>query len=926
MVSNPIDITLSNILESTSVTATVTNTSGVMVSGKLHFALIERHIPYLWQSMNELDFVLRDMLPDANGEDITLAPDQTINSSRAYTIQPGWNPDECRMVVFFQAADKEIYQGAEIQLEEDPHPSITSHPQGDAICLGDTRELSVTASGMGPFNYQWYQGNSGDTSTPVGTNSSSFTTPALMSTTKYWVRVSNAYGSDDSSSATLTVVSGPEIIFQPPNRTITEGESAGLFVTASGSSLGYQWYEGVSGDDSNPIPSATSDSYTTPPLYSTTSYWVRVTGDCGEVDSSTATVTVNEYCEPPVITGQPYDQVAFSGQTALLEVSATGTDLSYQWFEKQSDGSSILIESAIENSYVTPELTMSTQYWVKIQNNCGTVDSETVTVNVPTSGDNVWYAAHVASNTYWQTWLYMVERSETPGPVYFFAISAEGDYVSTFLVEDLASNAGLRMNLDDMFPGTKDVGDIWLMIYSETEINGVTVFGTRDNETLVTIPFYHSGAQELIFPYVYVSEEWYTGMTLVNTENVPATASLEAYDEYGGYLATSQVIIQPYGKYVRLLEGVFPLVEHPNDIRFVRVSADRNLVGFELFGSHIDKGLAGLPAFSPSRDLLVKDGRTTKDAFAPPGGFQGWALSSTEIHLVWNQRPGSNIQHYNIYEETGQGPLFLASVDNAGFTVNGLIPETTYGFSVTAVNGAEEESAKTSAVDVKTLAEGEMDWRHRVFYTVLPDSVLFFTGATFSNLDAQEATVYLEIYDSSGNRLAEANWPASTLAQVTREVGSYFDGGLPDGAAYMKAGSDNNIQGFELFLSIESTNPFRFDSVMGLDRGATALTFPLVMTADGWNSWIRLTNVIPAENEVTVHAYGADGTELGIWTENIAARGQVYQDLSEIFPDVVNDIVSLTVEARDSIIGNVLYISGDFTRMSGYMGLPVEVK
>lgn len=40
---------------------------------------------------------------------------------------------------------------------------------------------------------------------PVGTNSSSYTTPALTNNTKYWVRVSNGGGSVDSLTAQVTV-------------------------------------------------------------------------------------------------------------------------------------------------------------------------------------------------------------------------------------------------------------------------------------------------------------------------------------------------------------------------------------------------------------------------------------------------------------------------------------------------------------------------------------------------------------------------------------------------------------------------------------------------------------------------------------------------------------------------------------------------
>ncbi len=68
-----------------------------------------------------------------------------------------------------------------------------------------TATLTVGATGTGPLTYQWYTGVSGDTSTPVGTNAPSFTTPALTANTSYWVRVTGPGGTIDSRTAVVTV-------------------------------------------------------------------------------------------------------------------------------------------------------------------------------------------------------------------------------------------------------------------------------------------------------------------------------------------------------------------------------------------------------------------------------------------------------------------------------------------------------------------------------------------------------------------------------------------------------------------------------------------------------------------------------------------------------------------------------------------------
>jgi uncharacterized protein YkwD len=179
-------------------------------------------------------------------------------------------------------------------------PSITTQPQSRTINSGQTASLSAGAEGTGPLSFQWYQGASGTTSSPVGgATGASFTTPALTATTSYWVRVSNAFGMSDSSTATVTVNApppagvAPSITLQPQNQAINSGQTATLVFAASGTSpLSYQWYVGPSGATSSPVAGATSPSFTTPALTATTSYWVRVSNPFGAASSNTATVTV----------------------------------------------------------------------------------------------------------------------------------------------------------------------------------------------------------------------------------------------------------------------------------------------------------------------------------------------------------------------------------------------------------------------------------------------------------------------------------------------------------------------------------------------------------------------------------------------------------------------------------------------------------
>ena len=85
-------------------------------------------------------------------------------------------------------------------------PVIITQPASRAIANGTSAELFVEASAVPTPVYQWYQGESGNTLNPVdGATSANFTSPALVATRSYWVRVTNPQGSVDSATATITV-------------------------------------------------------------------------------------------------------------------------------------------------------------------------------------------------------------------------------------------------------------------------------------------------------------------------------------------------------------------------------------------------------------------------------------------------------------------------------------------------------------------------------------------------------------------------------------------------------------------------------------------------------------------------------------------------------------------------------------------------
>ncbi|MEM7312761.1 MAG: hypothetical protein AAF497_06385, partial [Planctomycetota bacterium] len=91
-----------------------------------------------------------------------------------------------------------------------PGPTITAQPASVAVNSGQTTTLTVAATTtVGSLSYQWYEGPAGTMTTPVGSNSPNYTTPAITIERQFWVRVSNGLNHTDSSGATVSVLVDP---------------------------------------------------------------------------------------------------------------------------------------------------------------------------------------------------------------------------------------------------------------------------------------------------------------------------------------------------------------------------------------------------------------------------------------------------------------------------------------------------------------------------------------------------------------------------------------------------------------------------------------------------------------------------------------------------------------------------------------------
>jgi hypothetical protein len=275
-------------------------------------------------------------------------------------------------------------------------PAITAQPQNVSTCAGSNAVFTTTASGTG-LSYQWQISTDGGTtySNIAGANAASYTATAVttaMNNYRYRVIITGTCApAVTSSAAILSVGTTPVITGQPSAQVVCVGATPSFTVTATGSSLTYQWQVSTDGGGSfSNVSGATSATLTLPAVTAAMNgyiYRVQVAGCVATpVTSSNALLTVNT---PISIGTQPTAQTLCAGSNATFTVAASGTGASYQW-QVSTDGGATWsnIAGATSATYIATAVTagMNTyRYRVIVNGACGPVTSSAVllTVNIP---------------------------------------------------------------------------------------------------------------------------------------------------------------------------------------------------------------------------------------------------------------------------------------------------------------------------------------------------------------------------------------------------------------------------------------------------------------------------------------------------------------------------------------------------------------
>ena len=239
---------------------------------------------------------------------------------------------------------------------------------GETICPAQTSILKVNMMmGTGPFELDI---DNYGTVTGYVSNSDIVVAPAVTTTYRV-LRVRDANGCEILSpsanligTATVTVRALPAITASPVSKISCEYGMVTYSVTATGSDLTYQWYVNE-GSGFNPVvdggiffgaTASTLNIFGATRLMNGFIYHAVVTGCSASVTSSDATLTVNT---PPEIVTQPVDSTICMNIGATFNVTATGTNLTYQWQVNKGAGFINVVNDANFSGSTLSTLTIS---------------------------------------------------------------------------------------------------------------------------------------------------------------------------------------------------------------------------------------------------------------------------------------------------------------------------------------------------------------------------------------------------------------------------------------------------------------------------------------------------------------------------------------------------------------------------------------
>ncbi len=271
-----------------------------------------------------------------------------------------------------------------------------------------------------------------------------------------------------------------------------------------------------------------------------------------------------------------------------------------------------------------------------------------------TTGDL--YISHIASNNKWWTGISLVNTTSTEKNLLI-----ELDDNSSKLVT-LAAYGHKAFSIKFLYDNTPQDQLNSAIIKDADGVIGLELFGGTNQ--LSGILLKNDTATDMYYPHIASPDNWWTGIVAYNPSASSCTLTINPYTAQGLALASQDVILRGYEKYV----GITTELGLPPNSEWFQIQATNPITGFELFGSSNSNRLAGYTGVNISKT----DGIFSKIETA------GW----TGIAFV-NIGNSSATVNLTAYDDSGQ-VIDAESISLAGYAKMVGNPESIFENDITS--------------------------------------------------------------------------------------------------------------------------------------------------------------------------------------------------------------------------------------------------
>nr|MCU0430473.1 Ig-like domain-containing protein [Cytophagaceae bacterium] len=241
---------------------------------------------------------------------------------------------------------------------------ITLTPTPGIICNPGTAALSISAGTS--VTFRWFDKITGGflLQSTSGTNAN-FTTPFINGTTDFYVEATDGV----CTTSPRTTVRASVISTTPPNTTDNSRCGTGtVALIANYFSAGvFRWYDAPTGGTLlNTSGSGTANTYTTPSITTTTTYYVELSTAAPACTTERIPVVANILSTPAAPTAIDGTRCGTGTVTIAAQAAAPGIIL---WYTAPTGGTSLFTDQGTSlSTFVTPSIAATTTYYAEVSN------------------------------------------------------------------------------------------------------------------------------------------------------------------------------------------------------------------------------------------------------------------------------------------------------------------------------------------------------------------------------------------------------------------------------------------------------------------------------------------------------------------------------------------------------------------------------